>query len=157
MRRLLIIGTAALVLVPLLAGCGGGGRAASFGEHLSAATVVNRLAATGLPIGKMEVYNATTDPNHLLGRPGEYTSKVNFRDTRIKNPSDPTDPSAGGSVEVFKSAGDAKKRADYFRAIAAGSPILGEYNYLRGRVWLRVSLDLTPREAKQYERALQRL
>jgi hypothetical protein len=146
-----------LLAALFLAGCGGGNGGKEFGSGLTAAQVVQRLKAQGLPIGTVTVYNAATDENHLLGRPGEYTSKVNFRDTRIENPADPTDVSAGGSVEVFKSTGDAKKRADYVRAITTGSALFGEYSYLRDRVFLRVSKDLTPQQAKRYESVLNQL
>ena len=43
---------------------------------VSAAVLTQRMKAAGLPIASVTVYNATTDPNHLLGRQGGYTSKV---------------------------------------------------------------------------------
>ena len=67
------------------------------------------------------------------------------------------DTEQGGSVEVFGSEGDAKQRADYVRSITRGSAIFAEYSYLRGRVFLRVSKELTPRQAKAYEQALKDL
>jgi len=158
-------GGALLALVCLLVGCGGGDGAKSgeskFGKRLSAAQIVKRLRAQGLPIGKMEAYNASTDPNTLLGRPGQYTSKVNFIDTRVEQSGytgeETIDTEQGGSVEVFGSEGDAKQRADYVRSITRGSAIFAEYSYLRGRVFLRVSKKLTPRQAKAYEQALKDL
>src|SRR5689334_22932043 len=41
----------------------------------SAEGLTARMKAAGLPITNLIVYNATTDPNHLLGRQNEYTSK----------------------------------------------------------------------------------
>lgn len=55
-------------------------------EEISAA-----LKAKGLLIGTVVVYTAETDTNKLLGRPNQYTSKVNFADTSLDQP-DPNDP-----------------------------------------------------------------
>ena len=38
----------------------------------------NALKDAGLPIWKIEVWTAETDPNEKLGRPNEYTSKIDF-------------------------------------------------------------------------------
>ena len=43
---------------------------------VNAAALAGQLKAAGLPVSKMIVYTATTDPNHELGRQGGYTSKV---------------------------------------------------------------------------------
>lgn len=45
--------------------------------------VVDGLRAAGLPIGEVQVFDASNDPNSQLGRPGQYTSKASFADTRI--------------------------------------------------------------------------
>jgi hypothetical protein len=157
MRTRTAIAIAAVVLLGALsAGCGGNG-GSEFGAGLTAVDVARALKAQGLPIGQVTAYTAATDPNHLLGRPHSYTSKVNFRDTRIKNPADPTSTDAGGSVEVCSSTHDAKSRADYVRGFTQSSAMFAEYNYLRGRVFLRVSADLTPKQAHQYEEALSQL
>lgn len=41
----------------------------------SAEDVVHALRNAGLPLGEVEGYNATTDPNNQLGRPNGYTAK----------------------------------------------------------------------------------
>lgn len=126
---------------------------------LDAAAVVTRLKAAGLPIGSVTVYTAATDTNHLLGRPGGYTSKASFADTRI-NPQDAKTTTVGsidlgGGVEVFPDAAGAKARADYLRKVMAAAPILGtEYDYLSGNVLLRISEVLTPDQAAGYQKAL---
>ncbi len=125
----------------------------------TAAHVVTKLKASGLPIGAYRVYNESSDPNKLLGRPGQYVGKVNFRDKRIKD-SDTFgrfDTSAGGSVEVFNSKADAKRRFVYLKAITQSSPLFVEYDYLEGSILLRVSKNLTPTQAKKYEATLRRL
>ena len=157
---------ALVALVCLLVGCGGGAKSdgsghAQFGEILDAGSLVGLFQANGLPVGKFQVYNASTDPNKLLGRPGFYTSKSNFIDTRIDQSGfageKTIDTEQGGSVEVFASEGDAKQRADYVRPITRGSALFAEYSYLRDRVFLRLSKELTPKQAKAYERLMRSL
>jgi hypothetical protein len=149
----------------VVAGCGSGGaKQPDFGARLSAKEIVGLLFANHcIPVGEDFNYSAANDPNSLLGRPGGYTSKVNFTDDRLGAPPprpagpDDIDVSDGGSVEVFGSASDADKRAKYVRSLTRGNPLLGEYSYVRGRVFLRVSKDLTPAQADKYRRALSRL
>jgi hypothetical protein len=45
-------------------------------------------------------YAAASDPNHKLGLPYQYTSKVNFHNSRLKLTPD-FDNDGGGSVEAF--------------------------------------------------------
>jgi hypothetical protein len=145
-----------LLAVVTLAGCGGGGRT-GFGEGKSAAQIIDQLEESGLPISDVQVYTSATDPNELLGRPGQYVDKASFVDTRMNEPvmKDETDTSDGGSVEVFDDEGDAEERADYVRSITEGNGPSAEYSYLRGQVLLRVSGKLTPAQAKAYEQAFQ--
>jgi hypothetical protein len=159
--------TAALAaLVLFVVGCGGGAKSgggghAQFGDILDAGSLVGLFQANGLPVGKYQVYKASTDPNRLLGRPGLYTSKSNFIDTRIDQSGfageKTIDTEQGGSVEVFASEGDARQRADYVRSITRGSALFAEYSYLRDRVFLRLSKRLTPKQAKAYERLMRSL
>jgi hypothetical protein len=117
-----------------------------------------KLKAAGLPIGATGVVTAADDPNHLLGRPNGYTSKVYWTDTRV----DPTKlyPSSvggtdpGGAIESYPDVAGAQARKDYIGAIAKASPALAnEYDYLAGSSLIRVSSLLTPDQAKQYEAA----
>jgi hypothetical protein len=48
----------------------------------SAAQLVAGLKAKGQPIGETVTYTDATDLNHLLGRPGQYITKAEFKDTR---------------------------------------------------------------------------
>lgn len=143
-----------------------------------AASIVAALKAKGLPIAAVKVYTENDDPNSLLGRPGQYTSKANFHDRRLDPPVElgqcepippgappdaepvchdkPKDPGVehGGSVETFASSDDAKRRADYVKRISQSFGPLVEYDFLQGKVLLRLSKDLTPTQAKQYEQTL---
>ena len=121
---------------------------------LTAAQVTRALKARGLPVTSIEILTAADDPNHLLGRPGEYTSKTEFADSRITGEAG-QGVAAGGSVEVFSDHAGAVRRARYIQAIVQAAPALGaEYDYVAGAVLLRVSGQLTPAQARRYKKAL---
>ncbi len=122
-----------------------------------ATEVVQRLENEGLPIGGVETYNAENDPNELLGRPGQYTSKANFKDTRLESEpfSEGFNIRNGGSVEVFETEEEAKRREEYLRTISEATSMFAEYSYRDDRVLLRLSRRLTPEKAEEYETALQ--
>jgi hypothetical protein len=122
----------------------------------TAAQIVQELKSKGLPIGAVFSYSAENDPNHLLGRPGQYTGKANFRDTSVAIIDQGTGISVsdGGSVEVFATTADARHRLAYLQAIStSGNALFAEYEYLDGVALLRVSSQLTPTQAKAYETA----
>ena len=122
---------------------------------LTAAQVVDGLRAAGLPIGTVEIYDAGNDPNSQLGRPGQYTSKASFADTRIGTEVDGVE--GGGDVEAFDDPAALTKRADYLEGFADQPPIGGWYQYTAGNAILRVPFELTPDQAEQYNAALQSL
>lgn len=157
------------------AGCGstgGGGTAApppaaasgntapaAAAKHLTADQVAKALQARGLPVKRIVVFDESTDPNGKLGRPGQYTSKVNFTDPRAKGGPQAEggkDVSAGGSVEVFSDPAGAVSRGTYIQTVLRGAQILGsEYDYISGGVLLRLSGDIPPSGAKKYETAFE--
>ncbi|OIJ85751.1 hypothetical protein BIV25_42980 [Streptomyces sp. MUSC 14] len=104
---------------------------------------------------------ADSDPNHLLGRPNQYTSKITFSDSRIKAAdvaaTQAGDVDRGGAVEVFATAGDAQNREKYIQAVTKSLPALAEYDYLQGTVLVRVSHYLTPAQATAYQSAVDSL
>ncbi|MER6253733.1 hypothetical protein ABT224_20490 [Streptomyces sp. NPDC001584] len=104
---------------------------------------------------------AENDPNHLLGRPHQYTSKITFTDSRISaadaESHKPGDLELGGSIEVFPTAADAKARHDYIQAATSSIPALSEYGYLHGNTLIRVGRLLTPAQAADYEKAAAKL
>lgn len=98
--------------------------------------------ATRMGLKAFTAYNATTDPNNLLGRQGEYTSKINWSDA-----SDPGQLS--NSIEVFSNTGDMNSRLEYLKAF---KPPFGDgYDYTAGTAILRLSSDWTPAQAKQLQ------
>ncbi|HEX9988455.1 MAG TPA: hypothetical protein VGE45_08265 [Chloroflexia bacterium] len=69
---------------------------------------------------------------------------------------EPADPreinvSDGGGIEIFPDAERAKARFDYIQEFGKSLPILVEYGYLNGPVLLRLSKELTPTQAKEYQ------
>lgn len=124
-------------------------------KNKTAAQVVDGLRAAGLPIGAVEVYDSSNDPNELLGRPGQYTGKASFADTRIGTEVNGVD--GGGDVETFGDEASLTKRFEYLSLVADKPPLGGWYQYKAGNAILRVPFALTPEQAQQYDAAFQEL
>jgi hypothetical protein len=94
------------------------------------------------PVKDATTYTAETDPNKLLGRPGQYLVKMGWK-------------LEGGdaTIEVFRNADDAKKRADYVEQIGKNSPMFLQYVYLNPKrsAVLRLPKELTPSAAKAWQ------
>jgi len=106
------------------------------------------MKSVGLPIGDVVSYDENTDPNGLLGRPGQYVEKTDFSDTELDTPS--TD---NGTVEVFANSNDAKAHKEYVDKISESAPTLGYYTYRANEYLLRLTFDIPPNRAKDYEDA----
>lgn len=125
--------------------------------------VATKIKAEVEQVAVTKVYTEDDDPNHLLGRPNGYTSKVAFRDSRIdQKEQDSFDTAAdamerGGSVEVYEDEAGAQARKDYIQELLKGGGLGSEYDYVRGGVIVRVTGDLAPSKAKTYEAALNSL
>lgn len=103
------------------------------------------------------IYNVQTDPNQLLGRPGQYIGKASWQDTRLQS----AQPIAGNydcGVETFADTQTLRVRTAYVTAITRGSSLFAEYDYWsqQGLFLLRLSHKLTPDQAKDYVTALQK-
>jgi len=158
---------AGILLCAALTACSSSGGSSSTGSKpksteskqaaVTASSAMTQIA-TKIPTAKQSgVVTAENDPNHLLGRPGQYTSKVTFTDSRIKA-AEVTDSSKGsvdlgGAVEVFASPADAAARAKYIEAVSKSMSALAEYDYVHGTVLVRVSHYLTPAQAAGYKSA----
>jgi hypothetical protein len=157
---------AAVAVAVLTAGCGGGAHPASQptpagtrsaavpSRPPSAAVLASSLKAAGLPVTHLIVYTAATDPNHLLGRQGGYTSKVAWADPRAAR-QDAGDTRGsiglGGGIEAFPTTAGARARYEHLRGF---QPPFGDgYDYLSGTAVLRLSQYLTPAQARAYEAA----
>lgn len=116
--------------------------------------IVAAFKAAGLPIGTVQVYDAKNDPNTLLGRPGQYTAKFNFADTRLEQPEDDV---TGGSIESFANDNDLTNRVKYVKSITESTPLFAEYEYTNGLMFLRLDKGLTPDQAAEYDKVFQTL
>ncbi|MFW1844350.1 hypothetical protein ACG9YY_15635 [Acinetobacter pittii] len=101
------------------------------------------------------------DLNNQLGRPNQYIEKVSWPDKRIDPKfesdgfyDDEIDPSEykGGTIEKFRNTADLNRRYEYIKNIYLKSPFLNQYMYKKGLFLIRLDKDLTPTQAKQYER-----
>ena len=123
-------------------------------EPPTAAAVLARLATTGVPISNPLVQDETTDPNKLLGRPNGYLSRASFDIPGGDLEADPHTIGRGGVIEVYTTEAAARARAAYLQETSKAAPILGtEYDYVRGPVLLRITGDVTPSVAAQFEAA----
>lgn len=126
-------------------------------QQVNAATALKTISTTVSTAKQNSTVTAANDPNHLLGRPGQYTSKVTFADSRVSKADaagfKAGDVELGGAVEAFASPADAAARAEYIESVTKGSGALSEYDYVHGSVVVRVSRFLTPAQAKQYKAA----
>jgi hypothetical protein len=125
---------------------------------LDANVVLGELQAAGLPITGSVVITEMNDSNNLIGRPGQYTSKVAFADQRTGATLSEAEPNndAGGSVEVFTDEATAQARSKYIQdTLASLGPVAGtEYHYLAGTALVRVTGELPPSVAAEYETAV---
>ena len=98
-----------------------------------------------------DVQSATenNDPNQDLNKQGSYTAAVYFADNEVTNPVAGADlvakgTDAGGCVEVYKTAEDAKKRNDYLSAFDGLPTVINPgSHYVYGTVVIRVAASLT--------------
>jgi hypothetical protein len=111
-----------------------GGPAASTASSAAVYAPTAEAVAKALGLTGVTAYTDSTDPNHLMGRQREYTSKVNWGD------------GDDNSIEAF--ADDADARARYAYLTTFSCPIGDGYDYLSGTVFLRLGCALTPDRAK---------
>jgi hypothetical protein len=90
-------------------------------------------------------YTPDSDPDQLLGLPGQYVSKTAFVDDRVAP--------YGGIVEVFGATGDRVARTVTLQKFS--QPQSQEYYFGVGVVLLRLSGSLAQAQANDYAAALQ--
>ena len=112
--------------------------------------IVQALMAAGLPITRYETYDASTDPNDLIGRPHVYIDKTNFYDSRI---------GAGeyddcGMLEIFNNEEDAAARYAYIENLIMTGFIGTQYELQYDNVLLRFDADFDPAQVDEYDAAM---
>ena len=150
---LLLIGS---ILTLSLTACGGAHTPAAPTPAATAQTVLAAFLAAGLPIADPVTFTPETDPNHLLGRPHQYAAKLSWRDARVADSGEPG-LDTGGTLEVFASPADRQTRQQYVEALAQASSLFAEYTFANGRLLLRLSSQLTPAQAEEYEAIFERM
>lgn len=136
MKKLLNILLCSL-LVFALVGCG------NSAKKLTAEEYGNKLKEAGLAIENVEVTTEDNDQNHLMNKPNQYTSKINF---------------TNGSIEVFKNKEDAQARKDYIDGIGKKMPALSEMSYINDAgVLLRIDHKVTASDAQKYDDAFMKI
>lgn len=123
-------------------------------KELTVEDITQAFKTAGLPIDKITVFTAETDPNKFLGRPGQYIAKASWADTRLQQSDLPDADPKGGTVEIFKTAEELKNRKDYIDGIAKNLPMAVQYMYIHDLALVRINRDLTPEQAGDYENAL---
>ena len=123
-------------------------------ELLTSESVLNAFKAANLPVDNVVVYNEETDTNKLLGRPNQYVGKINFGDARVKPRGGEKRPN---SIEVFAKDEDLQTRKQYTENISKSASIFAQYIYAHKNVLLRLTHDLLPKDAAQYENVLKAL
>lgn len=134
--------------------------AATATSPIDAGAVVEHLKASNLPIGRVNVYNAETDPVSRLGRPGQYIGKAIFQDSRLplvlqEGQDVISFQSSGGIIEIFNNTDELENRKKALDLARQQFPAaFPEYQYSNGVVLLRLGHVLTPEQAAGYEAAL---
>lgn len=116
---------------------------------LTAKEITTKFKESKLPVTNVIVYNEQNDENKLLGRPGQYVSKVNFADSRIEQ-IDETNPK-GGSIETFSNTKDLNNRKTYIETFVNSNPAFAEYLVVNDKYLLRLGRDLTPTQVEEYK------
>lgn len=104
---------------------------------------------------KIVVITEDNDPNDLLGRPNGYTDAAVIYDEGTTC----TDLGAecGATIEIWPSRDDAQRRSDYIQGILKDAPAFGtEYHTLNESALLRITGNLKPSTAKEYQTAFER-
>lgn len=120
-----------------------------------AKATLDAIRAAGLRLTSITAQDEDSDPNNLIGRPGQYTSRASA-DLPGADPSAKAGSVDRGVVaEGFPNADGAQARADHIQNLLKQSPVLGaEYHYLAGAVLVRVSGKVKPSQAKLIEQAV---
>jgi cytochrome c5 len=148
MRKLAAAAALAIAAAAPLAGCGTAGTSSPPPAAAQASHGTPTAGAIAQQMGLSQqagytVYNAATDPNHLLGRQNGYTSKASWGGYTAQP--ETTTGVAGGSIEVFPAAEAMQERLSYLRVFTA--PFGDGYDYSAGTAILRLSAGYTPAQA----------
>lgn len=120
-------------------------------KKATAEDIITLMKEKNNNIGKIVVYNEETDWNNLLGRPNQYTSKIQFADNRLDQSYVKEDDAKGGTIEVFNTKEDLENRKSYIETLSSSASIFVQYIYSKGYALLRLDQEITPDQAREYE------
>ena len=132
----------------------GGGKYAGLEPQLDAQQLYAALQKAKLPVSDGTAVTASTDPDGRLGKPGAYTSRVDFLDTALAQPGTAWSLANGGAIEVFASDADARRAMKVLTAANNAHPT--EHDYLSKTVILRLALNVTADQQSAYGLAVRR-
>lgn len=124
-------------------------------QVLQAEDVIKAFKAANLPLADEIIYSPENDPNKLLGRPNQYIGKANWNDQRYKKTA--SGDNRNCTVEVFDSAANLENRRKYVEAVTQSASIWVEYAFVHKNALLRLSKELTPAQAAEFEKVLKGL
>lgn len=124
---------------------------------LDARAVLTALTAENLGITNGAVQDENTDPNNLIGRPGQYLSRASFDLPGGDPTGDKYGIDRGGVIECFAMPADAAARYKYIDGITRSNAMLAEYHYLNGTVIVRLAKGVKPSAAAKFETAVKAL
>ena len=148
--------TAAAAAVPILAvaACGSASTpasqpAATASAAPAAVSPAAAVIANDMHLQSVVVFTSASDPNHLLGRQGGYTSSADAGPTYS--------PGSTGSIgiEVYPTAAGASQRVTYLEGFA-GTMFGDGYDYQTGTAILRLDAHYTPTQAHALEAAFRK-
>jgi len=117
----------------------------------TSAALAAELQAAIPTITSVSAITEENDTNDMIGRPNGYVGGDFITDSRATECYD-GGVACGAVIEDWANAADAQTRSDYIQGILKESPVLGsEYNYIRDGLLLRVSGELLPSAAAEYE------
>jgi hypothetical protein len=112
---------------------------------VTAQSIFDKLKITeGSYMTNIEVVTAENDENKLLGRPNQYTEKINWNDNRLK------DSMTNCSIELFSNATDAISRKTYLEGVIKAMPTFVQYISIKDNVIVRIEGALTPTQSDEY-------
>lgn len=132
-------------------------RAEAQAEDLTIDAFLAALTDAGLPVGESTVYDDTTDPNELLGRPGQYVAKASWIDTRIECLGEDPGVECGGDIELFDNTDDRDDRYEYLAGFAEEAMLGGYYQWKLPNAVIRIGFELTPSQAEEYAAVFEQL
>lgn len=129
-------------------------------QLLGTSDVVGALEEAEIPIVESVTFTSSTDPNELLGRPGQYVGKAAWHDRRVECFAEAPDDinwDCGGDVEVFEDSSNLDDRYQYLSGFAEEPPLGGFYMWRFHNVIVRVTFSIPPEQLPDYEEAFEAL